>query len=161
MVIKAEVLNAIKHKNIQFLLSDRVGESNSSGGDVELCLLAGFLDYHIYYNPAMQLEHHLDNKRLSKKAILKRNKGSIDWVFSLYILDMLLLDKKTSFKSIMIGQTKNLIRQLVRVSVKLITSPSFHAYVSFRGVLKKGLHLVKKHKTIKNLYSAHYHNLYQ
>ncbi|UJP64172.1 glycosyltransferase [Mongoliitalea daihaiensis] len=66
---------ALKYATLKgsFLLSDRKGKSLTSGGDAELCLIAG-LDS-VFYDNEMKFHHFLPHNRLTKEYYLKLNYG--------------------------------------------------------------------------------------
>lgn len=57
------------------LLVDRQGARLSSGGDTELCLRIAHSGWELWYDPALRLEHHLEERRLEKEYLEKLNEG--------------------------------------------------------------------------------------
>ncbi len=57
------------------VLSDRKGDSLSSGGDVELCYAVQLLGYDLYYSDSLHFKHFIEKHRLDWAYYLKLKKG--------------------------------------------------------------------------------------
>jgi glycosyltransferase involved in cell wall biosynthesis len=60
------------------VLSDRKGDSLSSGGDVELCFAVQLLGYQLYYSNELHFKHFIEKHRLNRSYYLKLKKGISD-----------------------------------------------------------------------------------
>jgi hypothetical protein len=58
------------------LLSDRRGESLSSGGDYEICLALRLLGYRLIYDPRLELEHFLPTSRMQWSYLRRLSRES-------------------------------------------------------------------------------------
>jgi glycosyltransferase involved in cell wall biosynthesis len=86
IVIRKKIFKELEHKKIKFLLSDRTGNIQSSGGDSEWCLLAKFLGYKIYFSSALSFHHYMQEHRLNKSFFFKGHgdvySGSYLWILA-------------------------------------------------------------------------------
>lgn len=70
--------SALLHLNeigFRSVLSDRKGDSLSSGGDVELCYAVQLLGYDLYYSDDLHFEHFIEKHRLDRAYYLRLKKG--------------------------------------------------------------------------------------
>lgn len=65
MGIRKVVFTKLKDIGFSPLLTDRKGASLSSGGDVELCYVAAFLGYKIFYSANLHFVHFMTRQRLT------------------------------------------------------------------------------------------------
>lgn len=65
MFIRKSVFSAMKSVGFKSLLTDRKGESLSSGGDTEYCLFARLLGFQIHYTDELTFMHFFPKNRLS------------------------------------------------------------------------------------------------
>ncbi len=75
LTMRKEIFEKLWAKNWQPLLSDRKGESQSSGGDSELTLASRLLGYKIYFTNEISIIHWIINDRLSWERLRKVTKG--------------------------------------------------------------------------------------
>ena len=71
IVIRKEIFSILDEIGFTSMLSDRKGNSVSSGGDSEICLLALFLGYDLYYDEALQFTHFIPTNRLQWRYCVK------------------------------------------------------------------------------------------
>lgn len=71
MVLRKSLLDTMFSRGIKLLLTDRIGSSQVSGGDIELCILARYLGFNVSYESSLILNHSVDSKRLSKRNFIK------------------------------------------------------------------------------------------
>jgi glycosyltransferase involved in cell wall biosynthesis len=101
-------------------LVDRCGSKLTSGGDIEIVLRIRKAGYQLWYNPAMQLQHYIPQRRMSVEYLcnLHRGFGQGD-----HILHLLAYDEKPTlawrFRRIFIS-VHSLIRQLLGILVREI-----------------------------------------
>jgi hypothetical protein len=92
----------------------------TSGGDIEIVLRIRKAGYQLWYNPAMQLQHYIPQRRMSVEYLcnLHRGFGQGD-----HILHLLAYDEKPTlawrFRRIFIS-VHSLIRQLLGILVREI-----------------------------------------
>ncbi len=78
MALRRDVINWIRHQNIQSLLTDRSGDSLSSGGDSEICNWYRIAGYAIWYDERLVFHHHITPERLTESYLKKLKKGMED-----------------------------------------------------------------------------------
>ncbi len=100
MVIRKDVFRRLQEKKIQLLLSDRSGKVLSSGGDSEICCLASFIGFEIYYSSELVLFHDIPAHRLEKKHYLKARMSTVSASAYLSILDAVIRDRTLTTKKI-------------------------------------------------------------
>jgi len=93
MVFRKKILEELKSRKIELLLSDRKGINQSSGGDAELCQLTRFLGYKIFFSTELVLHHQIEGKRLTKNSFLKSNFQNFHATIHLYLLENLIQNK--------------------------------------------------------------------
>lgn len=96
MLFKKEILTELKKAKIKFLLTDRIGSKQTSGGDTEMCLLAKFIGYDSYYSESLQLDHCISPHRLTKKNFIKLSSENFYPVMHLFLLDKIVYKEGTS-----------------------------------------------------------------
>jgi glycosyltransferase involved in cell wall biosynthesis len=99
-------------------LVDRCGSKLTSGGDIEIVLRVRKAGYELWYNPAMQLQHYIQQKRMSVEYLchLHRGFGQGD-----HILQLLVYGYKPTIAwrvSTLFISVKKLIRQLLSLFVR-------------------------------------------
>ena len=100
MVIRKDVFRKLQEKKIQLLLSDRSGKVLTSGGDSEICCLASFIGFEIYYTSELVLFHDIPPHRLEKKHYLKAKMSTVSGSCYLSILDAVIRDRRLTTKKI-------------------------------------------------------------
>ncbi len=87
MVLKKEIFARLEEKKIKLLLSDRSGNVLTSGGDSEICSLALFIGFKIYYSSELVLMHAIPVHRLKKNHYMKARLNTIYPSLYLFLLD--------------------------------------------------------------------------
>ncbi|MEJ1239012.1 glycosyltransferase [Chryseolinea sp. T2] len=87
IVIRKKVFDLLEKRSIKFQLSDRKGKAVSSGGDAEICCMARFLGFKVYYSSEITFHHEIPENRLERKYYLFPNLLVIDDIVHLYILE--------------------------------------------------------------------------
>lgn len=64
MIIRKAIFQKLEKAEFSPMLTDRKGNSVSSGGDSEICLLAMQLGYDLYYDERLQFTHYIPANRL-------------------------------------------------------------------------------------------------
>ncbi len=65
MVVRRDLINDMKAVEFKSILTDRIGTNLMSGGDYELCLVAQYLGYRIYYDERLTFVHFMPKDRLT------------------------------------------------------------------------------------------------
>lgn len=99
-------------------LVDRCGSKLTSGGDIEIVLRIRKAGYQLWYNPAMQLQHYIPQRRMSVEYLcnLHRGFGQGD-----HILQLLAYEYEPTLAwrvSSLLLSIKNLIKQLLGILVR-------------------------------------------
>jgi glycosyltransferase involved in cell wall biosynthesis len=132
MIIKKEIFENFTKAGIKLLLSDRAGKILTSGGDSEICMLASFLNYKLYYSSKLILYHAIPENRLTRKHYLRAKYNTIYPSVYLSILDALLIDRRIRsqevYRNQMLSSIKKLIYFLPRI---IIGNHQFYSFFSF------------------------------
>ncbi|MEQ8580129.1 MAG: glycosyltransferase [Marinoscillum sp.] len=75
MGLRKEVINWIRLQRIKSLLTDRSGDTLSSGGDSEICYWYLFAGYGIWYDERLTFYHHITPERLNKSYLVRLKQG--------------------------------------------------------------------------------------
>ncbi len=126
MIVSKEVINDIKSKGIQFLLTDRMGEKQTSGGDVELCLLARHLGYNVFYTPELQLVHHVSEERLQVKNFLKLRMENFQPAVHLFLIEGIMNRIDNGFLPLIFKFIKERFLRALLSIPRLITAKRLH-----------------------------------
>ena len=65
MVVRKNIVEVVYFGKIELMLVDRMGKQLSSGGDSELCQLAIFMGYKLWYLEDLKLSHFIPKTRLT------------------------------------------------------------------------------------------------
>ncbi|MCX6251673.1 MAG: glycosyltransferase [Bacteroidetes bacterium] len=71
MILRKEFIETLEKLQFIQILSDRTGNNLLSGGDTELCLIARFAGFRIYYDESLKLTHYMPKERLTWDYCLK------------------------------------------------------------------------------------------
>ena len=74
--IRRSYLNALYSSGFKSILSDRKGNQLISGGDVELCYLAKYFGYEIWYHRGLKFKHYMTAPRLNWAYMKKLYAGN-------------------------------------------------------------------------------------
>lgn len=72
---RKSILNDLKNKGFESLLSCRKGEELTSGGDVEFCHAIQLLGYDLMYSESLKFYHHIGRERVRFEYYLRLKKG--------------------------------------------------------------------------------------
>jgi glycosyltransferase involved in cell wall biosynthesis len=72
---RKDALNQLLEKGWRSILSDRKGNTLSSGGDVELCYAIQLLGYSVGFEKKLKFYHFLEERRLTWEYYLKLKRG--------------------------------------------------------------------------------------
>lgn len=139
MVFRKKIFDDLRSKNIQLLLTDRKGKSQSSGGDAEICQVARFIGYRIFFTPSLVLYHQIEAKRLTRKSILKSNFQNFYATVHLFILENLIKNKNQDLSKIKQSLLKRRTARIVKAIPRLLVLKRW--FLNFLE-LYVGLHLI-------------------
>lgn len=94
LVVRREVLDALTRRNFTPLLTDRVGDRLSSGGDTELCYAIRLLGYKLWFSSSLQFAHYIPAPRLTDKYLFSLNKSLAYCSASLIVYKYILMGKE-------------------------------------------------------------------
>lgn len=95
VILRREIFLLLKSVEFEFLLSDRIQDSLSSGGDYELCIVVKIAGYRLWYSDKLRFEHHFDKQRFEVdyfKKFTKESSSALD-ILSIYHFILLYPDK--------------------------------------------------------------------
>ena len=75
LCLRKEAFERVVENGFSFLLSDRKGESLSSGGDAELCYALKLTGWRLWYEPRLRLRHFLTAPRLQWNHLRRISRG--------------------------------------------------------------------------------------
>jgi len=90
MVIRKAVFETFASRGIQLMLSGRLGSKQTSGDDAEMCQLAQFVGYKIYYSVDLILDHQISASRLTRWSFVQGNYKNVFPVVYFYLLATLI-----------------------------------------------------------------------
>jgi glycosyltransferase involved in cell wall biosynthesis len=96
MILRKEVFETLKKRKIALMLSDRVGNKQTSGGDAEICITARFVGYKIFYSNKLILDHQIAAYRLTKQGFIKGNYRNVFPLIYLYLMEGMMKNKAES-----------------------------------------------------------------
>jgi len=71
MLIRKELINSMQSVGFEPILTGRLGKSLMSGEDYELCLVANYLGFRIYFEEKLNLIHFMSKERLNWDYFIK------------------------------------------------------------------------------------------
>jgi glycosyltransferase involved in cell wall biosynthesis len=69
LVVRRDLLLKMWRLGMETALTDRRGESLSSGGDLEMCLMLAICGYELWYSPRLVFEHYMPERRYPKRYL--------------------------------------------------------------------------------------------
>ncbi len=163
MVFRKEIFNKLQEKGINLMLSGRLGSKQTSGDDAEMCRLASFIGYKIYYSNKLVLHHQISAHRLTRWSFIKANFLNVYHVIYFYLLDNLMkrptMSSGKMYVNFLQTVTYNVFYFLPRI---LLGKNNFFSFMMFFQNLQllawlalKRNHFSHSYKTIKaNLYNG-------
>ncbi len=147
---RKSVLDSLLNKGWNSLLSDRKGNSLSSGGDIELCYSIQLLGFSVGFDKKLKFQHYIEKKRLNWEYYLKLKEGiSISFpILSAYNLDYFptLKDFRNHLFSCFLILIKGLIKTVI------LPKNTYQRQVDFRVVRAKFWAFLKNYRTALNGY---------
>jgi glycosyltransferase involved in cell wall biosynthesis len=120
MIVTKAVFETIHQRQIKLFLTDRSGSKQTSGGDIELCLLASWLGYNVYYSPELILSHKVAEDRLQARNILRLNTDNFLPTVHLFLLERIINEKDIEYCNSMSKFLFKRIWRAVRAFPRLI-----------------------------------------
>jgi glycosyltransferase involved in cell wall biosynthesis len=124
---KNTILNLLENKFIT-IMTDRVGEKYTSGGDLELCYLIQLSGLNMYYDNRLIFQHKLDISRLTWDYYKKLKAGIASGVGLLEPYHYIFKHDFKNIFSFLIYYVKNLVKSILvftAVSIKAKLNPKF------------------------------------
>jgi glycosyltransferase involved in cell wall biosynthesis len=158
MFMRKSIFKKMKKNGFQSLLTDRKGDSLSSGGDTEYCFYARLIGFQIYYTDQITFQHYLPKSRLSWDYNIRIfNAGG--YSYSFLLLYVFLYEKRSNSWLIWKLYLINYFFILVWTHLKSIKRTIIYTFVktegeeyilnySFRSGLIKGI--------FKNIFHSNY-----
>lgn len=119
MVIRKAVFEELKKKNIKLELTDRVGSKQTSGGDSEICAVARFTGYKVFFSEDLMLHHEIALHRLTAKSFIRANYRNVFPLIYLYLLESLMNNSteltEHMYKKYLVERVRSLIYFLPRL----------------------------------------------
>ncbi len=144
LFIRKSAYETIKAAGFEELLSDRLGNGLSAGGDYELCLTIALAGYQIWYSDALTFKHYFPKERLNKTYYYSLIKQSAPCLTILDAYSINLLSKKKPNKFFINFYLLRLffhcLRELVRFFIKSLIHSSHKgigSYARFRMLFFK------------------------
>lgn len=75
IVLRKSALEKLEKVNFKTLLSDRKGNTLSSGGDSELCYALILAGYRIFYSSSLKFKHYIPSNRLTEDYAIRLHQG--------------------------------------------------------------------------------------
>jgi len=94
VILRKDIFLLLKSIDFEFLISDRVQDNLSSGGDYELCKIVRIAGYKLWYSEKLRFDHHFDKQRFEFdyfKKFTKESSSALD-ILSIYNFFMLYPD---------------------------------------------------------------------
>jgi glycosyltransferase involved in cell wall biosynthesis len=92
MVVRRRVFETLASRGIAQQLSGRTDVFMGTGDDAELCILAQFVGFRIFYSNQLVLDHAISANRLNKRKFIVSNAGTTEPVIHLRVLDKLVAE---------------------------------------------------------------------
>jgi glycosyltransferase involved in cell wall biosynthesis len=162
MVLRRQLFERLKERELTMMLSDRVGKKQTSGGDAELCMLATFIGYKIFYSPQMQLFHAISQHRLTKRAFIKGNYKNVFPLIYLYLMTELIKKKKQPPQELYKNYFRERVKMLFYFFPRLaIGKFRFYSFIMFFQNLQLLYWLLLRRKRFINTYNEIQLRLYR
>ena len=90
MAMRRKVILGLYNSGFNNILSDRISNKLSSGGDIEICKWLILCNYRLYYEENIYIEHVIPESRLNKEYITKFKIETIDCDNVIFQYDLIL-----------------------------------------------------------------------
>jgi len=162
MVIRKQIYERLRRSGIDLMLSGRLRSKQTSGDDAEICQLARFIGYKVFYTPALRLGHQIAVHRLKKADFIKANYKNVFHAVYLYLLEELIREKglheKKAFRKFVRLRFMNIFYFGPRI---FFGKNSFFSLMMLLQNLQLLLWLFKNRRNFRETFYAVRVNLYQ
>lgn len=161
MVIKREIFLELARRGIDTMLSDRVGTKQTSGGDAEICVLARFIGYKIFFSPELQLYHAISAHRLSRMSFIKANHLNVYPLIYLYILERLAKDKSQTSSRLYSGYVIECLGKITHFFPRVLFGKhNFYSFIMLYQNIQLVFWMLFRRKKFRHTVKEVYQNLY-
>jgi glycosyltransferase involved in cell wall biosynthesis len=161
MVVRKRVFSDLQINGIRLLLSDRIGLKQASGGDAEICRLARFLGYKVYYSPDLILHHSISSNRLTRWSFIRANYRNVYLVVYFFSLDKIINDPGVPFKKIYDEFVKSRIQYIIYYLPRiLVGNNTFFSFLMFYQNVQLILWVLFRQNQFTQTYYKIKNNLY-
>jgi len=161
MVVRKCIFDELKERGIQLHLTGRMGSKQTSGDDAELCQLARFIGYEVYYLPDLILDHQISRHRLTKLNFIKVNFMNVFMVVYFYILDQLIRHSEITFSSVRLSFLKARLYYLLYFFPRIFLGKnSFYSFMMFYQNFQLVFWIFLRKKRFFETFNAVKSNLY-
>lgn len=162
MLMRKRIVEQLNEKGIEFLLSDRIGTKQTSGGDGEICQLTKFLGYQVYYSSDLILDHAISPSRLTRWSFIKANFMNVYPVVYFYVLESIIKERKRQAYELYADFIYKVVKDFFYYSPRtLFGKYKFYSFIMlFQNIQLIGWLLSRKNK-FNDLYKMVKANLYK
>lgn len=161
MVIRRKVFETFMDKGIQLMLSGRLGSKQTSGDDAEMCQLAQFVGYKVYFSIDLILDHKISAHRLTRWSFIKGNYRNVYPVVYFYLLTELIKRPDLSVTRCYIAFLRDCFyRTFYFFPRTLIGRFKFYSFTMLFQNVQLLLWLLMRSRNFKNTYRSVIKNLY-
>jgi len=161
MVIRKAVFETFARRGIRLMLSGRLGSKQTSGDDAEMCQLAQFVGYKIYYSPDLILDHQISANRLTRWSFIQGNYKNVFPVVYFYLLAALIKKPDLSGKKCYLAFFRDCFyRTCYFFPRMLIGKFKFYSFTMFFQNVQLLFWLLTRKSYFKETYFAIMKNLY-
>ncbi|WP_268035813.1 glycosyltransferase [Algoriphagus sp. PAP.12] len=145
------ILNNLKNRGFESLLSCRKGEELSSGGDVEFCHAIQLEGFDLMYSESLKFYHHIDKHRIDFEYYLRLKRGISNSfpILSAYRLDE--FQNRSDFRKHLFYSFFIILKGIIKTS--LISKNSFQSEVDYVVVRTKFWAFIRNYREAMNGYN--------
>lgn len=161
MIVKKDLYFELKRRFIEFFLTGRLGSKQTSGDDAELCQLARFIGYKIYYDPNMILHHCISEHRLTRGSFIKANYRNVFMVIYFFLLDSVINDRSLKIRELYLKFLKTRVNNVLYYMPRVFFGKnSFFSFMMFFQNIQSVAWALKNRSRFFNLHHAILNNLF-
>jgi glycosyltransferase involved in cell wall biosynthesis len=132
MVFRKQIFEEFKREGLSLMLSGRKGARQTSGDDAEMCYLARFIGYKVYYSASLILHHKISPHRLTRWSFVKANFLNVYPVVYFYLLESLMKRPDALAKSIYVRFFGSRLYQLMYFLPRIFFGKyNFYSFILF------------------------------
>lgn len=154
LFFRTEALIKVFGREIDSPITDRKGESLSSGGDSELCLAVQMEGYELAYSPDLRFYHKIESNRVTEAYYLRLRKGILANFPILSTYSHLLDGHRSGFNKFLWRQFPPLVSGLIKTFAVFLIRRDFVSKVYFLNYWWKLKGLVLNYYTCLRLYGV-------